>query len=69
MENLAIERLTPLQKNRMERNNKLRAEYVKLIDDPEQSRMEVMRYLMKKYKFHTVQAVYKVIRRQEGGAK
>lgn len=70
MERVNLQRITPFQKKRQERNKKLLAEYNKLIADPEQSRMEIMKYLTVKYGFVAPTSIYKILKKEltkEGG--
>lgn len=65
MEKITLEKLTPFQKRRMERNAKLMADYARLTADPAQSRVEAMEFLRKKFGFASIASVYKVINREK----
>lgn len=57
--------LTPGQDFRLKRNEAIRNEYARLIAREGQSRTEVVKFLMKKYKILSMSTIYTIIR--EGG--
>lgn len=61
MQEVKIRKLTLAQRKRMERNEKIRKEYGSLVTDESQSRMEIMRYLMKKYAVYSYQGLYNIL--------
>lgn len=65
MEKITLEKLTPFQKRRLERNAKLMADYARLTADPAQSRVEAMEFLRKKYGFETITSVYRLVKREK----
>lgn len=67
MEKATLNKLTPYQKMKMERNRKICEEYVRLTANPEQSKMEVNHYLIKKYGLVSVGSIYKIL--QKGGVR
>lgn len=54
-------RLTAVQRAKLERDNKIRREWAALLSDPEQSRMEALRFLMAKYGIHSTSTFYRII--------
>ena len=59
---LTLERLTPLQKQRQERNKALAAEYRQLAGTPGQSLTNLRYYLMQKHGLHSPSAYYKILK-------
>lgn len=62
MEN-QLKRMTPFQARRKKKEESIFAEYTKLYNDPQQSRIEAMKYLARKYGYESIQGVYKVVNR------
>ena len=59
---LTLERLTPLQKQRQERNKALAAEYRQLAGTPGQSLTNLRCYLMQKHGLHSPSAYYQILK-------
>ena len=59
---LTLERLTPLQRQRQERNKALAAEYRQLAGTPGQSLTNLRYYLMQKHGLHSPSAYYKILK-------
>ena len=57
--------LTPGQAYRQKRNDAIRTEYARLVSRESQSRTEVVKFLMKKYKILSMSTIYAIIK--EGG--
>ena len=57
--------MTPLQEQRKRRNIALYNEYNEIMRQPNQSKTEVNRYLMQKYKLGTVASVYQIRKQVE----
>lgn len=64
---MRIEKLTDLQRRRAARAHAIRAEWAALTADPQQSRINVLHYLMEKYGISAQSTIYKIIK--GGGAK
>ncbi len=69
-EDVVLRRTTELQEQRQARNAEMSAEWAKLCRIPGQSRVEIARYLAKKYGLVSPSSVYDILRQQrkEGGA-
>lgn len=60
---IVISKMTPFQKKKKRKEESIWNEYNNLKVVPGQSRMELMKYLQKKYGYESVQSVYKIIGR------
>lgn len=60
-----IERLTDLQRRKAARARAIRAEWSALTADPQQSKTNVIQYLMKKYGIAAQSTVYGIIKGKE----
>lgn len=58
-----LNKLTPYQAKKKKKEQKLFADYQRLIADPQQSRLEVMKFLAGKYGYESIQGVYRVVNR------
>lgn len=57
--------MTPYEKELRERERGFYKEYVALTKDGENSKMMVMKSLMKKYGYHSTSSAYRIIRKME----
>lgn len=61
--------ITEKQKKRRKKDAKIYRELMQLLDNKENSKMEVYKYIMKRHNIATVNTLYRIIKRAENTAK
>ena len=61
--------ITEKQKKRRKKDAKIYRELMQLLDNKENSKMEVYKYIMKRHNIATVNTLYRIIKRAESTAK
>ena len=61
--------ITEKQKKRRKKDAKIYRELIQLLENKENSKMEVYKYIMKRHNIATVNTLYRIIKRAESTAK
>lgn len=61
--------ITEKQKKRRKKDAKIYRELIQLLENKENSKMEVYKYIMKRHNIATVNTLYRIIKRAENTAK